>query len=171
MDILNEFKRSEKEFINWFCNYYKHHINVFEKSPFNRQCEVIWRFLGYPVIETNDWSITNLEEQTRKYLYIYEDIMTKYPGGVPDILGNLNRMSHVDRMIKYPKMDEPANILHSINEAIVDREKYGMTYVHILSLSDAIKMLRNAILAPKPVEDKFWECILPNNRKNEDVPF
>jgi len=171
MDILNEFKKSEKEFINWFCNYYNHHIDIFETAPFDKQCEVIWRFLGYPVEALNAWAIKQFEEYTRNILYIYENLLIKYPDGAPDILGDLNRMSHAERIIKYPEMNKPADILHSINEAIIDREKYGMTYKHMLSLSDAIKMLNNIILAAIPIEDKFWECILPNNRKNEEVPF
>jgi hypothetical protein len=171
MELLKEFARTEKQFISWFWERYQQPPEIFDKAPFIHQCETIWRFLGYPVDAPVDWTITYSEEFTRNVLYLYEALLIKYPDGVKDALKELKEMSYTERKLKYPQLEEAANIMHSLNEAIIEVDKYHIKARPLPSLNDAIIMLKRMIMAPV-VEDTFWETILPKNRKDEGpVPF
>lgn len=170
MDILKEFARTEKQFFNWFWQTYSQPPEIFDAAPFVHQCEAIWRFLGYPVNAPSDWSIQYCEDYTRNVLYIYEAILIKYPDGAPDIIKEIKEMSASERAIKYPQFDVAADILHSINESIVELDKYKIKARPLPSLNDALVMLKTIILAPV-VEDTFWEDIKLKSRSHEDPPF
>jgi hypothetical protein len=171
MDILKEFPQSEKQFLAWFWEKYSQPPEIFEGAPFVHQCEAIWRFLGYPVNAPEDWTIKYTEEFTRNILYIYNCLIIKYPDGTPDLLRNLKEMSYQERKLKYAYLETPADILHSLNEAIIDLDKYQIKIKPLPSLSDAIIMLKKIILAPI-VEDTFWEDLkIKNTRLHETPPF
>lgn len=172
MEILKEFPKSEKQFFAWFWDKYSQPPTVFEKAPFIPQCEAIWRFLGYPVNAPSDWTISYCEEFTRNVLYIYECLLIKYPEGPRDALRDLKDMSHEERKLKYSHLEMAADILHSLNEAIVEIDKYKMKARPLPSLNEALIMLKQIIFAPvKVVEDTFWEDIKTKHRKNETAPF
>lgn len=170
MDILKEFVRSEKQFINWFWQQYSQPPEIFEGAPFVHQCEAIWRFLGYPVNAPVHWTIQQCEDYTRNVLYIYEALLIKYPDGAPDHLKKIKEMTYSERRLKYPQLEAAADILHSINEAIVELDKYKIKARPLPSLNDAIIMLKRIIMAPV-VEDTFWEDIKLISKRNEDAPF
>jgi hypothetical protein len=169
MDILNEFSRSEKQFKAWFWSNYGLPPEIFEGAPFDKQCEAIWRFLGYQVNVPDGWTIIQIEEYTRNILYIYENLMKKYPDDIPDTLHNLTEISYIERTVKYPEMDKPRDILHNLNEAIVRIDKYHIKIKPIPSLADAIIMIKKILLV-KTVEDKFWGNIF-KTKENEEAPF
>jgi hypothetical protein len=173
MELLKRFPLSEREFMSWFENHYKLYKDIFEKAPFDRQCEAIWRYLGYPVDVPPGWSLQKVEDHTKNILYIYEQLLIKYPGGPPDVLKNLKEMNYQEREIKYPDMDKPANILHSLNEAIIKRGKYEIIVSPVLqSLRDAIIDLRQIIICrPLNIDEPFWEEVKNNKRIKENVPF
>ena len=170
MEILKEFPLSEKKFLNWFWERYSQPPDIFEGAPFVHQCEAIWRFLGYPVTAPAKWTIKYTEQFTRNVLYIYNELLIKYPDGPPDVLRKISEMSHSERKIKYPELEKPADILHSMNEAIVELDKYKINIKPLPSLSDALTMLKSIILAPV-IEDTFWEDIKTKNRKHEVPSF
>jgi hypothetical protein len=178
MEILKEYPRSEREFIQWFWDKYSHRIamsgsmitptDMFNQAPLIHQCEAIWTFLGYPVTAPDEWSKKQSVEFTRNVLYIYESLLIKYPEGTPDTLRNLKEMSYSERISKYPHLEAARDIQHGLNEAIVEIEKYKIRIKPLPSLNEAIVMLKKMIMAPI-VEDTFWTDLIP--KKNEDAPF
>lgn len=150
MDILDKYPVSKSEFISWFINYYRyqgHTFKTFLASPFVHQCECISRFLGYKV-NLNGMFPDELTEYTNNILYLYEDVKTKYPEGVPDILNQIRHMDFAERSKTFPELERPADIMHGLNEAIVPlNEKLSSVRIFI-SLRDAIIEIK------KPVDDK-----------------
>jgi len=170
MDILKEFPKTEKQFFAWFWERYSQPPTIFEGAPFIRQCEALWRFLGYPVDAPEQWTISQCEDHTRNVLYIYEALLIKYPEGPKDSLRELKEMSNAERKLKYPHLEAAADILHSINEAIVEIDKYKMKARPLPGLNEAIMMLKRVIPA-KVAEDTFWDDINIKSRLHETAPF
>lgn len=173
MDILKKFIKTEIEFFGWFHSRYGLPKNVFEESSYIDQCESIWRFLGYPVEAPPDWTKKDITQHTENVLYIYESLLDKYPDGPPDMLKEIKSMSFAEILVKYPELHKPANILHSIHEAIIDYDRFEIKTNIRLSLHDALTALKVPIITiqDEPEEiNTFWETAI-NSRINESAPF
>lgn len=173
MDILKKFIKTEVEFFGWFHGRYGLPKYAFEESSYIDQCESIWRFLGYPTEAPPDWTKKDIIRHTENVLYIYESLLDKYPDGPPDPIKDIQNMSFTEIMIKYPDLHKPANILHSIHEAIVDYDRFELKANMRLSLHDALTALKVPIIQiqEEPEEiDNFWETAI-NNKVNESAPF
>lgn len=167
MDILNKYPIAKAEFISWFTNRYMTGKNTFENAPFVQQCIALSRCFGYR-IDLENWPKSKLEDHINNILYLYEDVMTRYPDGVPDIIKKMQQMNFAEREKEFGSLDKPADITHGLNEAIISLAKKIAGKHNRLSLQDAIVMTRSVIQKPV-VDDDYWTPDKFNN--NEKVPF
>lgn len=173
MKILDKYPVSKAEFISWFTYEYRnygHTYQTFDRSPFLQQCIVISRFLGYTTgleHHTND----QLEEHVNNILYLYEEVRTKYPDGVPDFLKQIKEMDFQDRAKAFPSLMTPADICHSLNEAIVPLNASNIFERIMISLRNSIMMIEPIIKKdPTPEDESYWTAD-KLNQKSDEAPF
>ncbi|MFA5432921.1 MAG: hypothetical protein WC319_08625 [Candidatus Paceibacterota bacterium] len=172
MKILDKYPVSKAEFISWFTfeyRYYGHTYETFCKSPFLQQCISISRFLGYTTA-LDDYSVKMLEEHVNNILYLYEEVRTKYPDGVPDFLKQIKEMDFIDRSKAFPDLLAPAEICHCINEAIVPLNSKDIFTKIMISLRNSIIMITPILPEkPKPIDDSYWTAETLNQK--DAAPF
>ena len=167
MDILDKYPQARQEFASWFMNKYNLTLYSFDEAPFEHQCIALSRCFGYR-IDLESWPITKLEDHVNNILYLYEEVIKKYPDGVPDVIGKMQKIGSNHRADEFAYLDKPADISHGLNEAIVSLSKPIAGRHHMLSLHDAIVILR--VERTATVDDDYWT---PDKitKTNEKAPF
>lgn len=171
MEILDKYPQSKAEFLSFIMEKYGIQEYDFNNGSFDLQCRAIWSFLGHSKADKSKMAIELLSEQTQKYLYDYEDVLRRYPGGTPNYIKIIGKLSFNELEKIVGTELQQREILPGLNASIVPIVKdYTMEDKHFPSLRDALQALA------KPIEQKisdseFWNNIMTNQRKNEDCPF
>lgn len=170
MEILDKYPISKAEFILWFTDkYYQygHNYKTFCKAPFVEQCTSISRFLGYSV-ELKDMSHEDLVNHVNNILYLYEDVKNSYPDGIEDFFKTISKYKFSERLNAFPEIMKPADICHSIREAVVPLNAKDVFTSVVISLRNAIISVVPEI--PKKSEEEYWtEEIIKG--KSDEAPF
>ncbi len=170
MKILDKYPISKAEFISWFTyeyGRYNQSYRTFCQAPFLQQCISISRFLGYTTA-LEDYSEEKLVDHVNNILYLYEDVKTRYPDGVPDILNKIKTMDFSERSKVFPELLSPADICHSLREAIVPLNSSRIFSKVLISLRNAIVDI--IVEKPKPEDDSYWTAELLT-QKSDEAPF
>lgn len=167
MDILDKYPQARQEFASWFMNKYNLTLYSFDEAPFEQQCIALSRCFGYR-IDLESWPITKLEDHVNNILYLYEEVVKKYPDGVPDVIGKMQKTDSNHRAEEFAFLDKPADISHGLNEAITDLFKPTKGKHHMLSLHDALIELK--VERTATVDEDYWT---PDKimKTDEKAPF
>ena len=173
MKVFNKYPKSKESFTIWFLNEYNrygHSYKTFLEAPYLQQCIVISRLFGY-TIALEEYTDDQLNEHINNILYLYEEVVTKYPDGVPDYLDQIKRMSFAERTKILPELMIPVNIQHSLRESVVPLDANQVFSRVFISLRNSIIMIKPILpKEPGPEDDSYWTADKLNLLSNE-VPF
>lgn len=167
MDILDKYPQARQEFASWFMDKYNMTLYSFDEAPFEHQCIALSRCFGYR-IDLESWPITMLEDHVNNILYLYEEVVKKYPDGVPDVIGKMQKIGSNHRTDEFEYLDKPADISHGLNEAITDLLKPVPGKHHMKSLHDALIELK--VERTATVDEDYWTSD-KITKTNEKAPF
>jgi len=127
MSILESYPKTKVNFLDWMITTYGKDEQFFNQAPFEEQCRVIARYLGYPIVFPSEWTNIQLERKIHDYLYLCETNLRVYPYGVPDPIKRLEKMDFIIRDKMYADENEQTNILPGLNVTLVKRTNYQVS--------------------------------------------
>lgn len=162
-----------KLFASWLMENYGLKLSEFESYTPKRKFLEVSRYFGYPLDEDTKLPTEEIVSFIKKTFSDYEQIILKYPNGVPNLLNELKAMSNADHTLWLEK-----HFYRTINISFCHAVVSGNKIIRI-SLHDAIKdrQLNKLELAQRydydrqREEERFWEDTIKNFNENEIVPF
>ena len=143
-DWLKPWPKTRHKFLSWMIELYGTTPQYFFTAPRVEQYRAVARLLGYSYVFEDDYKTDEIFELVSKYLYLYEDILEKYPAGPEDLLLKLNEMSFEGHRDMFPEIHEPSKFYTpSLNAAIV---KYSKDYKMDLNFKDVLPSLNKALV-------------------------
>lgn len=160
-------------FASWLMEGYGMSLKEFENAIPKRKYYEVSKFFGYPLIENTTLSVSEIIQFIKTKFEEYEQIIIRYPDGVPNPLTAIKEMNHAEREIWIAK-----SFKRVINISLYHSLVAGNKIIRV-SIADALKKrsyssfeMKLKVQHDKDTADQlFWENIIKNFDKNEIIPF
>ena len=148
-------------------------VNELEESNLPTRYMQIKRFFGYSMNHDESLSEKQIQEDIKNMFREFEDLIIKYPDGVPNTLKMMNSMSNADKN-KFFEERYKSDIRISLCHAIMP-----ITHFNMPSLKDAlvprslsiIEVISSEKLERMKSEQEFWTNIKKEFNDEEQLPF
>jgi hypothetical protein len=148
-------------------------IREFEASDFFVRYAQVRRYFGYSMNIDINQSVENIQAEIKKMFIEYEELIIKYPDGVPDPIKRLKEMSNAEKDA-YIDESYKRSVNISLCHALVNNMRFKL-----LSLKDALKarvmttieQISNEKANSLIEEQKFWQDAMNSFNKDDVVPF
>jgi len=170
MDIA---PNTTRKFSLWLMESYGMSIKEFENARSKRKYYEVSKFFGYPLDKDTFLSVDQIIAFIKDKFTSYEEILIKYPDGVPNFLKQLKDYSH-EKKTKW--LEE--NFTRAINISLCHALIKGNRHIRI-SLKDALIERQLTVLEraskfeldKQVAEQQFWNDTIKNFIKDEIAPF
>jgi hypothetical protein len=171
--LFNIAPNTTKMFASWLMENYGMSLKEFEKKTPQRKHFEVSKFFGYQLIQHTEKSVTEIIAFIKEVFVGYEQLINKYPDGVPNFLKQLKEMPNDQRTGLIQK-----HYIRDINISLCHSVIKGNNIVRV-SLCDAIKQriltrieLESKIINDKKIiDEQFWINTIKNFIPDEIVPF
>lgn len=160
-------------FASWLMEGYGLSLVEFDKATIKRKYYEVCKYFGYPLEENTSLPTDEIILFVKKTFADYENIMRKYPDGVPNPLHIIKEMSHEEKD-KWLAKHFVRVINISLRHALI--EGNGLKRV---SLRDSLierklsikEVAAKHIAENKAIVDRFWQDTIKNFNAQEIAPF
>ena len=177
-DVIDKYPIAKTHFFSHMMNTYgvsETENPCFYDAPEYEQHRAIARFFGYPIAHQEYAEHQRLMNETELYMREYNDVMVKYPDGVPDLLQQLKDMPNAEKAERYPEMfHKSPDIMYSLCHALVSAGKdYNIKMPVLKSIKDSLVDAKIIIPAEIisvmdiPTEEEKFDF----TKTEEDAPF
>lgn len=135
----------------------------FESKPLHNRLVKVREYFGYSMNVSESLSEKEMKDEITKIFTDYEDLIIRYPNGVPDMLAKIKNMSNAEKdayVSKYYVRQVNISLSHSLvkfigkrsslRDCVIDRV---LTQLEVMSREKALK---------EASDEKFWNDIIKN---------
>jgi len=179
-DVIDKYPVAKAHFFSHMMNTYgvsESESPCFYDAPEYEQHRAIARFFGYPIAHQEFTQQERLLKETEAYMKAYNDVMVKYPDGVPDLLKEIKDMPNADKSERFPEIFKKSlDLMYSLCHALVSAGKdYSIKLPVLKSIKDSLieaKIITPAIVEPVFVQDTvIVEEKIDFTKIEDDAPF